>query len=74
MVLPVVDYRYGFPVPDPQDNFFDAIYDGSFTTATSSKFILETSYGSKIVFKGDFIVSGGVITGGTVGAGRLYLR
>jgi Ca2+-binding RTX toxin-like protein len=66
MALPVVEYLYGFPVLDPEDVFFDAIYEGSFTTATSSKFVLETSFGSKIVFKGDFVVSGGVVTGGTV--------
>jgi Ca2+-binding RTX toxin-like protein len=66
MALPVVEYFYGFPVLDPEDNFFDAIYDGSFTTATSARLVLETDYGSKIVFKGDFVVSGGVVTGGTV--------
>ena len=67
MALPVVQYLYGYPVFDPEDSFFDALEDGVFQTATTTKLTLLTSYGMKIVFKGDFTIDGaGIVTGGTV--------
>lgn len=73
MALPVVEYLYGHPVMDPEDSFFDALEDGVFLPATSTKLILQTTYGMKIVFKGDFTVDGmGVVTGGTVESFNAY--
>ncbi len=67
MALPVVEYLYGSPLIYPEESFFDALKDGVFQTATSTKLTLLTSYGMKIVFKGDFTIDGmGVVTGGTV--------
>ncbi|MBN9020618.1 MAG: calcium-binding protein [Rhizobiales bacterium] len=66
MALPVVQHLFGWPTYDSEEIFFDSIEDGSFITPTSTKLVLETAYGMKIVFKGEFTVSGGVLTGGTV--------
>jgi len=67
MALPVAQYLYGQPVFDPEDPFFDALEDGVFQAATTSKLTLLTSYGMKVVFKGDFTIDGtGVVTGGTM--------
>jgi Ca2+-binding RTX toxin-like protein len=67
MALPIVEYLYGYPVFDPEDTFFDSLEDGVFQAATTTKLTLQTDYGMKIVFKGDFTIDGtGVVTGGTV--------
>ncbi len=66
MALPVVQHLYGWPVYDSEEVFFDSIDDGTFRTPTSTKLVLETPYGMKIVFKGEFTVVEGVLTGGTV--------
>ena len=65
MALPVVEYLYGFPAPQPDGYFFNILFDGIFQTPTTTKLVLESPLG-RIVFKGDFTVSGGVVTGGTV--------
>ena len=73
MALPVVDLLFGFPVFDPTHNFFDAVYDGDFGTATPTRLPLVTTYGSKVVFTGDFTVDGaGVVTGGTVTGFKVF--
>jgi len=73
MALPVVQYLYGYPVMDPDDSFFDALEDGVFQTATTTKLTLLTPYNMKIVFKGDFTIDGtGVVTGGTVESFDVY--
>jgi hypothetical protein len=73
MALPVVEFLYGFPALDPSDSFFDAIYDGVFGTATSTRLPLTTDYGARIVFTGEFVVDGsGVVTGGTVTGFRVF--
>ena len=73
MALPVVELLFGFPVLDPTHNFFDAIYDGDFGTATATKLPLVTAYGSKVVFTGDFTVDGaGVVTGGTMTGFKVF--
>ncbi|MCB1501503.1 MAG: hypothetical protein KDK07_17255 [Bauldia sp.] len=66
MALPVVELFYGFPTLDPTYTFINALYDGSFTSVSSSKLVFQTDYGVKIVFKGDFTVAGNTVTGGTV--------
>jgi Ca2+-binding RTX toxin-like protein len=73
MALPVVELLFGFPDLDPTNYFFDAIYDGVFGTATSTSLPLVTTYGAKVVFKGDFIVDGaGVVTGGTMTGFKVF--
>ncbi len=67
MALPVVQYLYGYPVFDPNDTFFDSLEDGVFQTPTATTLTLQTTYGMRIVFHGDFTIDGmGVVTGGTV--------
>jgi Ca2+-binding RTX toxin-like protein len=66
MALPVVQHLFGWPSYDSEEVFFDSIDDGVFLTPTENKLVLETSYGMKIVFKGEFTVEAGVLTGGTV--------
>jgi Ca2+-binding RTX toxin-like protein len=65
MALPVVEYLYGFPVLFPDTYFEVALDEGVFQPATETKLVLQAPDGIRIVFKGDFIVSGGVVTGGT---------
>jgi Ca2+-binding RTX toxin-like protein len=73
MALPVVELLFGFPALDPTHNFFDAIYEGDFGTATATRLPLVTTYGSKVVFTGDFTVDGaGVVTGGTVTGFKVF--
>ena len=67
MALPVAKYLYGSPVTDPEDAFFDAFDDGVFQPATTTKLVLSTHYGMKIVFKGDFTLDDtGAVIGGTM--------
>jgi hypothetical protein len=66
MALPVVQHLFGWPTYDSEEIFFDSIEDGVFLTPTTSKLVLETAYGMKIVFKGEFTVEAGVLTGGSV--------
>jgi Ca2+-binding RTX toxin-like protein len=63
--LPVVESLYGFPVLDPQNYFYEALYYGVFQPPTSTTITLLSPYGA-IVFKGDFTVAGSFVTGGTV--------
>jgi Ca2+-binding RTX toxin-like protein len=65
MALPVIEYLYGFPFPNPQIAFNEALYNGVFQTPTDTRIVLLSTFGS-IAFKGDFTVVGGVVTGGTV--------
>jgi len=66
MALPVVQHLFGWPTYDSEEIFFDSIEDGVFRAPTENKLVLETAYGMKIVFKGEFTVEAGVLTGGTV--------
>jgi len=72
MGLPVVQHLYGWPTYDSEEIFFDSIEDGIFATPSTSKLVLETSYGMKIVFKGEFTVTEGVLTGGTVSSFKAF--
>jgi Ca2+-binding RTX toxin-like protein len=72
MALPVVELLYGFPILDPQNSFYNTLYDGAFTSVSSTKLVLATDYGPSIVFKGNFTVSGGVVTGGTVDSFKVW--
>lgn len=65
MALPIVEYLYGLPVLFPDTYFEVALDEGVLEPATETKFVLETPDGIRIVFKGEFTVSGGVVTGGT---------
>jgi Ca2+-binding RTX toxin-like protein len=72
MALPVVQHLFGWPAYDSEEVFFDSIEDGVFGTPTATKFVLETPYGMKIVFKGEFTVVEGVLTGGTVSSFKAF--
>lgn len=65
MALPVVEYLYGLPVLFPENYFQVALNEGVFQPATETKLVLQAPDGIRIVFKGEFIVSGGIVTGGT---------
>lgn len=65
MALPIVEYLYGLPVLFPDTYFEIALDEGVLQPATETKFVLETADDIRIVFKGEFTVSGGVVTGGT---------
>ena len=71
MALPIVEYLYGFPDPQPNGYFFDILFDGIFQAPTTTKLVLE-SPGGRIVFKGDFTISGGVVTAGTVAGFNVF--
>jgi Ca2+-binding RTX toxin-like protein len=66
MALPVVEYLTGFPVLNPGGPFYDSLYDGEFQTPTSTRLVLEAENGARVEFRGEFDLSGGMITGGTV--------
>lgn len=51
---------------DVADFFEGVLGDGTITGAGRHKFVLQGADGSKIVFKGDFTVENGVITGGQI--------
>ena len=65
MALPLVTYLVGFPLDFPESRFFDSAL-GVIQPATTTKFVVETPEGIRTVFKGEFTVSGGIVTGGTV--------
>ncbi len=57
----------GQPIFSPGIVIGDAVFGGSVTSATTTTFTAESSQGDmRVVFKGTFTVSGGVVTGGTV--------
>lgn len=72
MALPVVQHLFGWPSYDSEEVFFDSIEDGVFLIPTENKLVLETSYGMKIVFKGEFTVVEGVLTGGSVSSFKAF--
>lgn len=66
MALPQVKYLYGQPTAQPQSAFYNALFDGVLAPPTATKIVITAPNGARIVFKGEFTVVGGDVTGGTM--------
>ena len=69
----LVKFLEGGPLVRATDALYDALQEGTMSVPTESGFVLTAPNGARIVFQGNFAISGGVITGGTATGFELYL-
>ena len=69
----LVKFLEGGPLVSANDTLNDALQDGTMEPPTATSFALSAPDGARIVFHGDFTISGGVITGGTATGFDLFL-
>jgi hypothetical protein len=62
----------GFPIGDPWNAFYGALYGDADAIATSTSISLTTPYGYTLVFTGSFTVVGGAVTAGTMTGFEAY--
>ena len=69
----LVKFLEGQPLVWATDTLYDALQEGTMGSPTESSFVLSAPNGARIVFQGNFTISGGVVTGGTATGFDLYL-
>src|SRR6188508_1485768 len=69
----LVKFLEGRPLVGAWGELYDVVREGTMGPPTETSFTLSTPDGTRIVFQGDFTVSGGVITGGTASGFELFL-
>ena len=72
MALSQMELLYGLPVFDPWQTFTRILYTSDPQVASSTKIVVTSEYGGKIVFTGSFTVTGGVVTGGTMTGFKVF--
>lgn len=66
MAMPQVKMLIGWPLGDADRPLYSALNIGDLAPATTTEFVLSDEFGDRVVFHGNFTVSAGEVTGGTL--------